>query len=166
MRERQIHSPSPIAREDGTLARESVGWSRRPVHGCRLPSGWGRRKRWEFWCVAARDALAQITIADLDCLSLAAISVVDLASGSFVDRWRARPAGGPLGLGDRPREHDVRVTGRRFGVSIGEHTDATRLAAWHRPARGSDVEVDAEIARDGDSLGVLVPWSRRRFQYT
>jgi hypothetical protein len=167
MGERQIHSPSPIAREDGTLARESVGWSRRPVHDCRLPAGWGRRKRWEFWCVATRDALAQITVADLDYLNLAAITVVDLASGEFVDRWRARPAGRPLGLGDRPRERDVRVTGRRLGMLIGEHADATRLSAWHRPVLGPEVEIDAEIGRDaGDSLGVLVPWSRHRFQYT
>ena len=50
--EREITSPVDLCLPDGTLNREAVGWTRHPLHRTNL-RGWGRSKRWEYWCVQA-----------------------------------------------------------------------------------------------------------------
>src|SRR5690606_27310777 len=49
--EPELTGPVPLCTPAGRLNRAAVGWSRRPVHDCTLPGSWGRRKRWDFWCV-------------------------------------------------------------------------------------------------------------------
>ena len=50
--EREITHPVTLCRADGTLNPQAVGWSRVPLHDCTL-NGWGRNKRWDYWCVTA-----------------------------------------------------------------------------------------------------------------
>ncbi|HEY8041128.1 MAG TPA: DUF2804 domain-containing protein [Polyangiaceae bacterium] len=165
MTEREITAPAAIALPDGSLARDAVGWTRRPLHRCNLPGANGRRKRWEYWCVATRERLVSVTLADLDYIGLAAISFVDGAR--FVDAWHVRPLGLGVAMGDEPRTRDVEVHGRGFAVAIRERPEATHVEGTWRPRSGEGLRVELTVDRaDVDSLGVLVPWSARRYQYT
>ena len=64
--EREIQGPAALWRADGTVDRAAVGWSRGPVHACRLPARWGRRKRWHYWGIITPREVVSLTLADLD----------------------------------------------------------------------------------------------------
>lgn len=180
--ERELtHGPVDLCRSDGTLAPEAVGWSRRPVHRANL-RGWGRTKRWEYWCVTTPTHLVALTVSDLDFLRLDAVYVLELgAGGREIERTALRPGGpgtplpegvagapGPFGGHDltvgptRPVRDQVRIGIRREGPG-------TRLTArCLAPGTGEQVEVDvyAGLPEGHETLSVVVPWGPDRFQYT
>ena len=49
--EREITTPVDLCDARGRLAAGAAGWSRHPLHRANLKGPWGRRKRWEYWCV-------------------------------------------------------------------------------------------------------------------
>ena len=72
--EREITEPVELCRPDGrTLNPTAVGWSRRPLHTANLRGGWGRTKRWDYWCVLSADLVIAITYADVDYIGMATI---------------------------------------------------------------------------------------------
>ncbi|MFJ1757924.1 DUF2804 domain-containing protein [Kitasatospora sp. NPDC088134] len=181
--EREITEPVDLCRPDGTLAPDAVGWSRTPLHRGNL-QGWGRTKRWEYWCVSTPSHLVALTVSDLDYLTLNAVyflswdehSVLEdhertaIAPG-FPNRPTVLPegiagSGGPHGADlavgpERPGRRDVRVT-------IGQEPGGTRLRARALTADLRRLEVDLLVALPAghETLSVVVPWDGKRFQYT
>jgi hypothetical protein len=160
----ELHSPVAIATPDGRLNRAAVGWSRRPLQTCRIAARrWPRRKRWHHWGVASDTQLVTLTFADLDYLGIAAVYVLDYASGRSWERVAARPLGWGRALPDEVGAGEVAV--EAFGLAFGfaESPAGTRLTA-----RARGLAVDLEIARPPghETLNVLVPWSDDLFQLT
>ncbi|WP_335936758.1 DUF2804 domain-containing protein [Streptomyces sp. PTD5-9] len=74
--EREITEPVDLCLPDGRLNPSAVGWSRRPLHRANL-RGWGRNKRWEYWCVTTPTHLVALTVSDLDFLTLDTVYVLE-----------------------------------------------------------------------------------------
>jgi len=68
--EPEIITGVPLCRPDGSLNRDSAGWSRHPLHTCNLPATLPRKKQWNYWAVTSSDLLFSATIADVDRLQL------------------------------------------------------------------------------------------------
>jgi len=68
--EPEINTGVPLCRPDGSLNRDSAGWSRHPLHTCNLPATLPRKKQWNYWAVTSSDLLFSATIADVDRLQL------------------------------------------------------------------------------------------------
>ncbi|MEU2157151.1 DUF2804 domain-containing protein [Streptomyces sp. NPDC019396] len=175
--EREITAPVDLCRGDGRVEPAAIGWSRRPLHRCRIP-GWGRTKRWEYWCVTTPTHLVALTVSDLDYLALNSVYVLEYGStkrefertaivpGGFGVRLPDTIAGAPdspaLVAGPRrPARGQVRIEIHGEGA-------ATRLRARCLSPQRLPVEVDLLVALpDGhETLSVVVPWDERRFQYT
>lgn len=164
--ERELTDPVALCRPDGSLNPDAVGWTRRPLHDTsgigRGLRSWGRNKRWEYWGVVTPTHLVSITVSDLDYAAVHGFWVHDRRIGRTIDRgavglpWSAQL---PPSLGDGPAV--ARIQGLR--IDLEEVGGGTRLRA-----RAQGIAVDIHVASpDGhESLGVVVPWSRRRFQYT
>lgn len=138
------------------LNRAAVGWTRRPLHRTALP--WtGRVKRWEYWGIVTRRFVLGLTIADLDYAHLTQIYAYDRRRDHEVVADSTRL--GPLqpGLPDTLPP----VTAISGPLTFSDHGRGTRITVDHER-----VQAALEIERGQDSLGVVVPWSRRRFQYT
>ena len=60
--EPELTEPVGLCRADGTLNPGAVGWARRPLIDCALPGSWGRRKRWDFWCVIGPGFAMNLTL--------------------------------------------------------------------------------------------------------
>lgn len=181
--DRELTAPVDLCRPDGRLDPAAVGWSRRPLHRANL-RGWGRTKRWEYWCVAAPTHLVALTVSDLDFLALNSVYVLRWDGPAGRTRpWEAeRTALVPFGRGVALPEAiagsngsgtDVvvgpeRPTGGRVRVEVLGEAGGTRLRARCVAPDGRPVEIDVFAALpDGhETLGVVVPWDGRRFQYT
>ena len=165
--EHEITTPVALVRPDGRLNADAVGFTRTPLHDTdgigRGAYGLGRNQRWEYWGVATPSHIVAITVSNLDYAGLHQVWLLDRASGEEIDATTITPLRtavtlpGTLGAG---RAH-VKAGG--LEITIDEVDGGTRLRAT--TAR---VSFDIVAGRpDGhESLGVVVPWNRRLFQYT
>lgn len=148
---------------DGAANPDAVGWTRRPLHRCRVDGPWGRRKRWHYWCVTSDREVVSLTFADLDYAGAAVVVVADRTTGASVRDATARPGGWGVALPDVADRGRVDVAHGGVTMSLSEHGDHARLIA-----RTPRLAVDVTVQRppDHDTLGVAVAWSPTRFAYT
>jgi hypothetical protein len=160
--EREIDQTVDLCLPNGKLNPRAVGWSRFPRHRDNL-TGWGRNKRFDYWCVFTPDVVLAFSISDTDyksgfslfCLDLATLKSVADAEVQWLQRNHAMSA--PWGT--RP----IVGSGKRVDVGIHPCDGGVRLSA-NSERVAADLFV--EIGEDHESMGVLVPWSDRVFQYT
>src|SRR5205823_2527151 len=128
-RERELTEPVDLCTRDGRLNRAAVGWSRQPVHRCALPGSWGRRKRWDYWCVATPSHVLSVTYADVDYLGLADVWFLDTASGRTANRSAISPMARGFSLPDRVAGASMSFDSRGLRLAIAEERAGTRLTA-------------------------------------
>src|SRR5947199_9537931 len=109
-----------LCTSDGRLNRAAVGWSRQPVHRCALPGSWGRRKRWDYWCIATPTHVLSVTYADVDYLGLVDVWFRDLGSGREVNRSAMVPLARGVSLPDRVAGAGMELQRRALGLAITE----------------------------------------------
>ncbi|MFT3843032.1 MAG: DUF2804 domain-containing protein [Myxococcaceae bacterium] len=157
---RELTEPVELCLPNGELNPAAVGFSRRPLHRTGL-RGWGRNKRWEYWGVITPEHVVGLTLADLDYAGMLQLWLLDRASGREREVTRVTPLGRGVALPDGGPP--VQVSARAGGVKIelADGPDGTRIV-WS----GGGIELELFARAGGDCLGVVVPWSARRFQYT
>jgi hypothetical protein len=162
--EREIREPVDLCGLDGRLDPAAVGFSRRPLHRCGgLVGPWGRRKRWHHWCVTTPREAVALTFADLDYLGLLAVMFVDLERERTFERVAVRPLGARCVLPGDAAGGEVVAAWGGVRLAFREVAGGMRLEA---SARGIEVDVSVDVPVGHETLGVVVPWSETRFQYT
>jgi Domain of unknown function (DUF2804), N-terminal/Domain of unknown function (DUF2804), C-terminal len=156
----EITSAVPLCTPEGRLNPAAVGWSRRPVHTANL-RGWGRTKRFDYWAIVTPDVIVGLTIASLDYAGHVSIVVVDRRTGSETILSALAPLARNVEHPDRSGAGVTRGRARGLSLSFASTPAGTRLEA-----QGPGVRLVADVGPGADSLGVVVPWSQRRFQYT
>ncbi|ANJ28639.1 DUF2804 domain-containing protein [Agromyces aureus] len=164
--ERELTGPVALVGADGRLNPEAVGWTRMPLHDTSGIDGrhaWGRNKRWEYWAVTTPTHVIALTVSSLDYAAVHAVLVHDRRTGATIDRSAIAPLGSsavlPASLGDGP----ARAVTRTISIDLDEVDGGTRLRATSGDVR-LDILAHRPVAHE--SLGVVVPWSATRFQYT
>ena len=167
--EREITEPVRLCEPDGRhLDPCAVGWSRTPLHDCNLSGVWGRTKKWDYWAVLTGDFVFSVTYADVDYIGLATIWWADLASGETGGREVVVPLARGISLPDRPGTRALVHRDRDCSIEISDDDRGTRLFTTWTEADGRHGAADilVELPEGHESLNVVIPWSRRRFQYT
>jgi hypothetical protein len=166
MAERELTERVSLTLPDGSLNPDAVGWARRPLvdtSGVGGRHGWGRNKRWEYWNVVTPTHVLALTVSSIDYAAVHEVWMLDRAReqarGSAVTLLPSRGVELPASLGEGP----TRARAKGMSVDIEPQAGGTRLHAAIHDA-SFDVIVDRPEAHD--CLAVVVPWSRRRFQYT
>lgn len=158
--EPEILQPVDLCAARGKVNPAAIGWTRHPMHRANL-SGWGRTKRWEYWCVQGPDHVLALTVSSIDYLALHTVWFMTY-DGVEIDRTAIVPLG-RVALPDTSGggEVGVRAPGLQIRIEPGE--GSVRLRALT-----DRVSADVTLSRppDHESLGVVIPWSQRRFQYT
>lgn len=162
--EREITEPVDLCTGSGALNPDAVGWTRTPLHRCNL-RGWGRTKRWEYWCITTPTHLVAVTVASLDYLGLANVYLLDY-SGREVSRSWLHPGARGITLPAGP--HDGPATARGpVAVDLTTSAAGTRIQFSCKNSAGPMTgDLFVALPAGHETLGVVVPWSTRRFQYT
>jgi hypothetical protein len=162
--ERELTVPVRLCLADGRLNPAARGWSRQPLHHCALPGSWGRRKRWDYWCVTTPTHVLSVTVADVDYLALADVWCLELGTRRVFRKAWGAPLGAGVELPDQVGGASIDVRRRGFRVGLLEDEAATRIVV----DAGSRFACDITLRRpyDHESLSVVIPWSGRRFQCT
>lgn len=160
--ERELTAPVDLCLDDGRLNPASVGWTRRPLHRANL-RGWGRKKQWEYWGIVTPTHIVGVTLSNLDYAGLYAIYVLDRGTGEERDAEAVVPLVRDAVLPRRCLEGTARSAGGDVSVVIEQGDAGAHLRAT---AAGIDLDVALPAVAGRESMGVVVPWSRTRFQYT
>ncbi|XVU22518.1 DUF2804 domain-containing protein [Actinoplanes sp. CA-054009] len=153
--ERELTEEVDLCRPDGRLNPDAVGWSRRPLHRANL-RGWGRGKRWEYWGIVTPSHIVGLVVSSLDYAGVHGIYVLDRVSG------RETRADATILL-DRNTVLPDRSGGRAATTAGDLHI---AIDDGHITASAPGIDIDLTVGPGGDSLGVVVPFSDRLFQYT
>lgn len=162
--EREITAQVDLCQADGRLNPEAVGWSRRPLHRANL-KGWGRNKRFEYWCVTTPELVAAINISHSDYRVTLATFFLDLKTMDVFSQAEIHwlPRGKVSPMPERSGAGSVTGVGDRMRISM-EVTDGGTLLRASTPRL--DLEVMAHEEPGHESMSVVVPWDDKRFQYT
>ncbi|GAA1965754.1 DUF2804 domain-containing protein [Agromyces allii] len=171
--ERELTSTVALCGPDGRLDPAAVGWTRTPLHDTSGIDGrrvWGRNKRWEYWGVMTPTHVLAVTVSSIDYAAVHAVLVYDRRDGRVIDRTAIAPFGRgatlPASLGDGPAAARARGLAIDIADAQRDGVDGTLLRATVSGAEGVRFEVFAERPAGHEALGVVVPWSSTRFQYT
>lgn len=159
--ERELTHPVDLCLDDGRLNPAAIGWSRRPLHRANI-TGWGRKKQWEYWGIVTPTHVVGVVLSNLDYAGLYSIYVLDRATGREREVDTVVPLVRDAVLPRHCGEGTARSAGGNVSVVIEQEPTGSVLRAT---AKGIDLEVDLPL-EGRDSLGVVVPWRDRRFQYT
>jgi hypothetical protein len=164
--EPEITSPTSLCTSSGDLDPAATGWTRRPLHTCNLSRHWPRKKRWNYWCVTDGRLLFSFTLADIDYLGLAFVYAYDRETGDFAEETWVRPLGWGIDLPDAI-EASITFASRSLELTV-EKTDSGYHAriACKLGGRPLQADLDISVPESHESLGVVIPWSQNRFQFT
>lgn len=160
--EREITVPVELCRPDGRLDPAAVGWTRRPLHRANL-QGWGRGKRWEYWGIVTPRHIVGIVASSLDYAGVYGIYILDRKTGEEIARDAVVPFARGAVLGEHSGVGVGSVRGGGIDIELSNDESGTGIEAR---APGVRLSARAELPSGHESLGVVVPWSGRRFQYT
>lgn len=169
--QREITADVDLVTPDGRLNPDAVGWSRRPRHLARFRSPDLRSKRWEWWGVVTPRHIVGVTVADARYVGLATIHVLDRRTGGQTTHDATIPFARGVELGEWCGSGTSRAGTSSFRVEthVDASTSETLIRAGGRAISESGGPILFETHVGGeerDSLGVVVPWNERRFQYT
>ncbi|NYG59208.1 hypothetical protein BJ980_002131 [Nocardioides daedukensis] len=158
---RELTEPADLCLPHGRLNPEAIGWSRTPLHTANL-RGWGRNKRWEYWGIVTPTHIVGVVVSSLDYAGVHSLYVLDRATGRELSPEAVVPLARGTVLPPTSGVGTAYARGKDFEIRIAQPGDGSvRLTA-----QAEDVALDLRIGAGNDALGVLVPWSERRFQYT
>ncbi len=156
----ELTAPVDLSLNGRDLNPAARGWSRTPLHRTTL-RGWGRNKAWDYWGLVSPDYIVGVTVSNLDYAAVLQGYLLDRRSGKDREFGALIPFGGGVTLPDTLPPMTVTASGKGFTYQFADQAGGTALHVEFE-----DVVIDAVAAEAGDSLSVVVPWSRRRFQYT
>ena len=144
----------------GKLNPQAVGFTRKPLHRSNL-RGWGRNKRWDYWGIVSPRFVLGMTVADLDYAHLSQLYLYDREDNREIVTDAAAIGPGDVLLPDGLPPLVVMEDNDKTKLRFLDESDQTILKASSK-----HLEVNLTVGPGGESLGVVVPWSKRRFQYT
>lgn len=156
----ELTAPVQLCTPRGRLNPAAVGWTRRPLHTANL-RGWGRTKRWEYWCLVTPRHVIALTVSSLDYVGLHAVYVLDRTTGVETERTALEPAARSVRMPDRSAAGPTRAQAGAVALEFVPQGASVRLRA-----AAPGVRLRADVGPGQDCLGVVVPWSRRLFQLT
>ena len=160
--EKEIVEPVDLCLPDGRLNPAAVGWTRRPLHRANL-RGWGRTKRWEYWGIVTPTHIVGLVASSLDYAGVHGVYVLDRATKVETGTDAVVPFARGVVMPPISGVGAVHAHGGGLSIDIDQTTEGSTIRAT---APGIEIDLVVPLPPGHESLGVVVPWSKRRFQYT
>lgn len=160
--EREITESVDLCLPSGRLNPDAVGWTRTALHRTNL-RGWGRNKRFEYWAISTPTAIITLNISHHDYRANVAVTYTDRATMVEIRQGGNTWLPGRAGMRDPSNMAPMEARRRDVLVRMTPEGTGTRL---HAESRRLSVDLEVLADADHESMGVVVPWSSRTFQYT
>lgn len=163
-KEPELTAEVDLCGADGRLNPAAVGWARKPLIRANL-QGWGRNKRFDYWCISSPELIAALNVSHSDYrvtlagffLDLKTLKNIPLAEIHWFPGKRVPIMPEVSGVGP------VVAKGERLEVRMEPQEGGTRLRLT---SDRLTIDAFAEEPEDHESMSVVVPWDDKRFQLT
>lgn len=166
---RELTTPVNLSLKDGTLNKESIGWSRQPLVDCNVKGSFLRKKKWNYWCVTSPDVLFSATISHVDYAAVMFVYILDIKTLKFYEKTTLVPLGRSVLMPTGVHE-SVSFESREMTIQFKETGQTTSLFVhcpnFNGKGKGLQAEILLERPVEFESLNVVVPWSKERYQFT
>ncbi|MFA9556737.1 DUF2804 domain-containing protein [Evansella sp. AB-rgal1] len=166
---RKITVPMELCDASGKLNPSSIGWAKAPLIRSNLSGSYFRKKRWNYWCITNPDVLFSATISHIDYAAVMFVYILDLKTLQFFEKTALVPLGKGV---DMPEEVNASLSysSKELTLSLLEKGDATNIVVScpNFSGKGKSLTANVIVHRpdDHETLNVVVPWSKKHFQYT
>jgi hypothetical protein len=168
--EHEITQRTFLADSAGKLLNEAAkGWSRTPQHVANLKGVFGRTKRWDYWAIFAGDLVISGVYADVDYLGNTDVMWCDVSTGKTGGRGHTSLGSGKIQLPDVSGEQPLKFESPHFSIEMhDDHQGNTHImGSWvERDGVAGKLSCVIELPAGHESLSVVIPWSKKRFQFT
>lgn len=160
--EPEITQPVDLCLPNGRLNPQAVGWTRTALHRSNL-RGWGRNKRFEYWSISVPEGIFSVNISHHDYRANVSVTFwnrttnMEIRQGGNTWLPRHRRISDPqdrIPMQASRREVEVSLTPVGLGTVVEASSSRIRLS----------LRIEAEPGHE--SMGVVVPWTDKLFQYT
>jgi hypothetical protein len=165
--EPEITEPVELCHPRGTLNPAAVGWTRRPLHRCNLTGHPLAKKRWNYWAFTSETHLFSATISNIDYAGLVFVYFADFESGEICEKTVLTPFGRGCRMPETVDE-SLAFASRRLTVSMEHRGESVLLSVNAAEIDGRPLCARFEVHRPSghETLGVVIPWDERTFQFT
>lgn len=164
---RPIPAPAerqPLCDARGRLESSAIGWSERPQLDCAIPGHFGRRKRWNHWCITTPGWMLSVTLADLDYIGYCAAYFLDLETGRAVTHSQLRALAHGCHLPDVPvASHGFEHP--RLHLQVDELPGRARISVAVPDIGGQPLQATLDVQRPAhlDSVNLVAPFANGGF---
>ncbi|HVN85384.1 MAG TPA: DUF2804 domain-containing protein [Candidatus Binatia bacterium] len=148
----------------GVLNPAAVGWSRTPLVRANLSGHWPRKKRWNFWNWIGPRFVFSVTLADIDYAAFCQMTFTDFETKQSIGAM-ARTRSGSIVM---PEHVERTVSFRGSTMEYANVNDGGDMKVDFAGTTKSGERVVADFIvrrpRGHESLNIVVPWTRERFQ--
>lgn len=166
--EPELMEPTLLCDGRGNLNSSGIGWSRKPVHNCNLSGHWLRKKKWNYWNIITSEYLFCIAVTNFDYAAMAFAYLYNLEKNSLIEKTMVIPFARGCVMSDNVRE-DVHFKNKRINLSFVEEKGYKEISVeWHNFKDEMSLNGDFIIEQPSniETLNVVVPWDKKRFQFT
>lgn len=165
--EQELFSPVHLCDAQGNLDPAAIGFSRHPLHTCNLSGHPLRKKRWNYWCITTPEFLFSATLSNIDYLGLAFIYFLDFNTLKFTEQTIMAPFGRGCNLPDTVNA-DIHFSHKKLQLAFMNADKGVDLKIISPDFAAGALQADLHVSRpsDHETLNVVIPWSRNRFQFT
>jgi len=165
--EPKLVAPANLCLKNGLLNRDAVGWSRFPLHNCRLAGSPLRKKRWNYWCITTDRFLFSVTLSNIDYLGLAFVYMLDFETKEFHELTVTRLFGSGCKLKDYV-QNSAAFEDDKLTFSFTSDLEFTEIKVDCPDFGGKTLSANLTVTSPPghESLNVVIPWSDSRFQFT
>jgi len=165
--ETEIKHPTQLCQKNGNLNLNAIGWSRHPLHRCNLSRKWLRKKKWNYWAVYDEDFFVSFTISDIDYAGVIFCYYWDRKTNKFDEATLISPFGAGCSMGQMV-ENDAVFQGKAGRLHFSKTEQGYHLEVDFKPSKKDAIKasIDVIVPDEFESLNVVIPWSKTRFQFT
>lgn len=142
-------------------------WSRSPIINCNIPKKYKFRvKRWNYWTISNEKYFFTVAITNFDYAGVIFVYLVDMEKKNIIEKYVTIPLGKGIILGDNIQD-EFRYESKNLILEVKQCEKSIILELHVDNFRGNE-PLKGKIAFENpkESLNLIVPWSKSRFQFT
>lgn len=157
---KELKKKNSICSKDGKVNQECIGWGKKVFSNCSIDRGYFRKKIWNHYMWMNKDFVCALAIVKLDYAGLIFIDFYDLKENKKIHKSITIPLCNGIILHNSIGSY-AHFQNKEMYLNIIRINDKL-----HAMVKWGEVDIDANIFLEKESLNVLVPWSEKKFHYT
>lgn len=157
---KELKNKNSICSKDGKVNQECIGWGKKVFSNCNIDRGYFRKKIWNHYMWMNKDFVCTLAIVKLDYAGLIFIDFYDLKENKKIHKSITIPLCNGIILHNSIGSYAHFQNKEMYLNMIRTNDKLHAMVKW------GEIDIDANIFLEKESLNVLVAWSEKKFHYT